>query len=57
MGEYHQDAMCGSCGGPLECHRDAICETCYPEAQWWAEIAALANRNGDSRESLNQGGD
>lgn len=25
---FHLDAKCGSCGGPLECDRDAICHRC-----------------------------
>jgi hypothetical protein len=28
MAEYHDDSVCGSCGGPLEAYRDAICTTC-----------------------------
>jgi hypothetical protein len=28
--KYHEDSKCGSCGGPLECERDAICCTCAP---------------------------
>jgi hypothetical protein len=28
--KYHDDSKCGSCGGPLECERDAICCTCCP---------------------------
>jgi len=27
-GRFHLDATCGSCGGPLECDRDAICHRC-----------------------------
>ena len=25
---FHLDSSCGSCGGPLECDRDAICHRC-----------------------------
>jgi hypothetical protein len=37
--EYHDDAVCGSCGGPLECHRDAICCRCVPDEVWWEQCA------------------
>lgn len=28
--EFHADARCGACGGPLDTSRDAICEKCAP---------------------------
>ncbi len=28
MHRYHQDSVCGICGGPLERWRDAICDAC-----------------------------
>lgn len=31
MKQYHEDSRCGSCAGPLEVTRDAICETCAPD--------------------------
>jgi hypothetical protein len=31
--KYHEDSKCGSCQGPLECERDAICCTCSPETR------------------------
>ena len=34
MTEYHGDSKCGSCKGPLEVQRDAICETCVPDPEW-----------------------
>lgn len=40
MTEYHEDAVCGSCGGPLEIHRDAVCETCVPESAYFEVVAA-----------------
>jgi len=33
--ECHDDSACGSCGGPLEVDRDAICERCAPSSMWW----------------------
>jgi len=33
--KYHEDAICGCCGGPLECHRDAVCEMCVPESEYF----------------------
>ena len=51
MIEYHEDVCCGGCGGPLECHRDAVCETCVPEAVYFETCAviqdALAELRGD----------
>lgn len=42
MPEYHEDALCGACDGPLEGWRDAICETCAPESLYVADcIAAI----------------
>lgn len=35
-GVQHDDAKCAVCDGPLEQHRDAICETCVPESAWFA---------------------
>jgi len=32
---YHTDARCGSCGGPLEVDRDAICHKCVPQGAWF----------------------
>ena len=32
---YHDNNLCGACGGPLECHRDAICESCVPESTYF----------------------
>ena len=40
MVDYHDDAVCGSCAGPLECWRDAICETCAPTEEYF-ELCAL----------------
>lgn len=37
---YHEDAKCGSCGGPLDIQRDAICLTCAPEVRNHAREAA-----------------
>lgn len=31
MTDYHADATCGACDGPLECDRDALCRKCCPE--------------------------
>lgn len=42
MTNYHEDSQCGSCGGPLECHRDAICETCWSTKDWWDAVTVLA---------------
>jgi hypothetical protein len=41
MGQYHDDAKCGSCGGPLDCHRDAVCEKCVPQSQFFEDAAAV----------------
>lgn len=35
---HHEDAVCGCCGGPLDVHRDAVCEKCVPERQYFADI-------------------
>jgi hypothetical protein len=45
-GEFHLDARCGSCGGPLQCDRDAICYACAPEATFW-ELAAACQEASD----------
>lgn len=37
MTEYHADARCGSCQGPLEVDRDAICHTCVPYIVWFED--------------------
>lgn len=37
---FHLDAVCGSCGGPLECERDGICCRCT-EADTAAELDRL----------------
>lgn len=29
--KFHSEATCGSCNGPLEIDRDAVCRTCSPE--------------------------
>lgn len=36
---FHDDMLCGSCMGPLEDDRTAICQTCAPESSWFAECA------------------
>lgn len=36
MTDYHEDSRCGSCLGPLEVHRDAICTECAPDPTWRA---------------------
>jgi hypothetical protein len=41
MDQYHDDAKCGSCGGPLDCHRDAVCEKCVPQSQFFEDAAAV----------------
>ena len=41
MPEYHEDSVCASCDGPLECNRDAICESCAPQSLYF-EMAAEA---------------
>ena len=45
---YHEDSRCGSCGGPLEDHRDAVCETCVPQSEYFR----LCNAAMDVREVL-----
>ncbi len=37
---YHVDMRCGSCAGPLEDDRNAVCHRCAPESKWFAEVAA-----------------
>jgi len=39
MPEYHHDSVCGCCGGPLECDRDAVCESCVREAVYFEQVA------------------
>jgi hypothetical protein len=34
---FHDEATCGACGGPLECWRDAVCETCVPESAFFEQ--------------------
>ncbi len=41
MKDYHVDAKCGACGGPLEVTRDAICQACVPEAEFFRDGAAI----------------
>ena len=41
MPEYHEDSVCASCDGPLEDYRDAICESCAPQSQYFEECAAV----------------
>jgi hypothetical protein len=41
--EYHDDSRCALCGGPLECHRDAVCTACVPDTVWW-DLAAAAQK-------------
>lgn len=55
---FHLDAQCGSCGGPLECDRDAICHRCTEkmeierllaeirEGDYWQRRARAALENG-----------
>jgi hypothetical protein len=38
---YHADAVCGHCRGPLEVHRDAICEECVPQERFFETAAAI----------------
>lgn len=40
MSEYHEDSVCGSCDGPLEVYRDAICEACAPQSLYFEQAAA-----------------
>ncbi len=40
MPEYHEDSVCAACDGPLEDYRDAICESCAPQSQYFEECAA-----------------
>lgn len=40
MTEYHEDSKCGACDGPLEVHRDAICETCHSTSKSFEEAFA-----------------
>jgi len=35
--DFHEDATCGACGGPLDSDRIAICHDCFSEADWWRE--------------------
>lgn len=39
MPEYHEDSVCASCDGPLEDYRDAICESCAPQSQYFEWVA------------------
>lgn len=32
---------CGACGKPLESSRTAVCQTCVPEREWFAQAAAV----------------
>lgn len=47
---FHLDAVCGSCAGPLDCERDAICCRCTDgdiadmEARQWQEARAEIER-------------
>jgi hypothetical protein len=41
MAEYHADSRCGSCAGPLEADRDAVCHSCVPQSEFF-EMAAEA---------------
>ena len=47
---FHLDAVCGSCGGPLDAERDAICCRCTDgdiadmEARQWKELTAECER-------------
>ncbi len=38
---YHTDNCCGSCNGPLEVDRDAICHTCAPPEQYFRHCAQV----------------
>jgi hypothetical protein len=38
--EYHEDSVCAACDGPLEDYRDAICEACAPQSQYFEQAAA-----------------
>lgn len=40
MPEYHEDSVCAACDGPLEVSRDAICESCAPQSQYFEECVA-----------------
>jgi hypothetical protein len=42
MAEYHADSRCGSCAGPPEADRDAVCHSCVPQYVWFAVAAADA---------------
>jgi len=37
---FHSDMKCGSCNGPLEDDRTAVCHTCTPESVWFDMAAA-----------------
>lgn len=39
---YHTDRKCGSCDGPLETSRDAVCEKCAPESTAHATAESMA---------------
>ena len=43
MSEYHEDAKCGSCSGPLEVDRDAICHRCTEAKENW-QVAIVAHQ-------------
>ena len=39
MTTYHDDSVCAACDGPLEDYRDAICESCAPQSQYFDDCA------------------
>jgi len=45
-GGFHENARCGCCGGPLDDHRDGICEKCCPTSEYF-DLAAQAQRISD----------
>ncbi len=43
--QYHTDAYCGVCQGPLEVDRDAICHTCAPPEEYFRHCAEMQDAN------------
>ena len=40
---FHEDTRCACCGGPLDDHRDVICESCCPTGDYF-ELCARVQR-------------
>ena len=47
--DYHESARCGACDGPLEVSRDAVCETCVPEDEWFRLAAEAQDVSSEMR--------